>query len=110
MLHFCPIDPDGHIVASVHCCEQMGWPSMSMVSVHTPLVHSVDVFETMVQVAPNAPAATPGASGLGVDDPLVQAASARASAARIRMAGYSGCKAWALLDAHDGRCLDRPTA
>jgi hypothetical protein len=85
MLHFCPIDPDGHIVAVVHCSEHTGVLSMSIVLVHTPLLHSVDMLLTVVQGAPNVPAA--GASAVGiVGAVLVQAANASKLATRRRIA------------------------
>ena len=58
-----PIDPFGHVAPVVHCCEHTGWPAMSMVLVHTPLMHSVDMLLTIVQAAPNVPGAGPAASG-----------------------------------------------
>jgi hypothetical protein len=58
-----PIDPLGHVAPVVHCCEHTGWPAMSMVLVHTPLMHSVDMLLTIVQAAPNVPGAGPAASG-----------------------------------------------
>jgi len=58
MLHFCPIEPTGHVVSSlpsiVHFCEHTGVGSMLIEFVHTPLAHSVDMSETTVQSDPNA--------------------------------------------------------
>jgi hypothetical protein len=68
MLHFCPIEPFGHVVSvpasTVHFCEQTGVGSMLNEFVHTPLVHSVDVSDTTLHVAPNGWFAS-AASGIG---------------------------------------------
>jgi len=62
-LHFCPIDPDGHVVSdpprTVHFCEQTGVGNMLNVFVQTWLVHSVLVSLTVVQAEPKPSAPEP---------------------------------------------------
>lgn len=67
MLHFCPTEPIGQVesIPNVHFAEHTGCPTMSMVPVHTPLSHSLDVSLTVTQDAPNVRAAGPFASGPG---------------------------------------------
>jgi hypothetical protein len=70
MLHiFAPDEPAGHVsfIPNVQVCEHTEWPSMSKLSVHTPVVHSVDVLLGVVHVAPNAP--PPAASGVDLTSP-----------------------------------------
>jgi hypothetical protein len=64
MLHFMPVAPLGQVesMPNVQRCEHTGWPTMSNVSVQTPLSHSVDVSLAVTQVAPNARGAGPDAS------------------------------------------------
>ena len=89
MLHFWPLEPDGHVESFpyVHCTEHTGWPSMSNESVHTPLAHSVDMLLTTVQVAPNGAFVIGAASGPGGGDLPAQAASAMMQAKSERIAG-----------------------
>ena len=77
MLHFIPLTPLGQVesVPNVHFCEHTGWPSMSMLPVHTPLSHSVEVSLTVTHVAPKLRGAGPPASGPGAGE-SEQAASA----------------------------------
>ena len=69
MLQNWPIEPFGHdgsfALSIVHSCEHTLWPSMSKLFVQGLPMHSLDVSETVVHVAPNVPGAGPPASGPG---------------------------------------------
>ena len=84
MLHFIPIEPLGQVesIPKVHFCEHTGWPIMSMVPVHTPLAHSLEVSLAVVHAAPNAPLP---ASGI-IREPSEHAASPRAPKVAARVA------------------------
>src|SRR5690349_21782095 len=91
MLHFCPIEPLGHVVSvppsTVHFCEHTGVGSWLNVFVQTWLVHSVDVSLTVVHEAPNAPppaGLSMAASALGAS-PDVQAATPSQMRVQIAM-------------------------
>jgi hypothetical protein len=83
MLHFCPIEPVGHVVSdpprTVHFCEHTGVGNWLNVFVHTPLVHSVLVSLTVMQPEPKAalfepePEPDPALSTGGGLLPLLQA-------------------------------------
>lgn len=69
MLHFIPVAPIGQVASmpKVQRCEHTGWPIMSNVLVHTPLLHSVDVSLGVTQVAPNVRGA--GSAEASTEDP-----------------------------------------
>lgn len=86
MLHFIPAEPLGQVesVPNVHFCEHTGCPIMSIVPVHTPLSHSVDVSLTIVHAAPNVRGAGPLASGPGAGESPEQAAKRTEQARTMR--------------------------
>src|SRR3954462_12032948 len=89
MLHFfvpsAPVGQDGSdCISRVHVCEHTLWPRLSMLLVQGLLMHSLEVSETVVHVAPNVPDAGPEASGAGAGELLEQAHSARDRASTRR--------------------------
>jgi hypothetical protein len=85
MLHFLPVAPSGQVVSvpKVHFCEHTGWPIMSIVPVHTPLSHSVEVSLGVPHAAPNVRGAGPAASAAGGESPE-QAATTNDQASTMR--------------------------